>query len=124
SEGPNPPNTAKELFKNKHVKVRNVIEKAFGVLKMWWSILIDTSWFSPEVMTSIVNACILLHNSIKREQGADFFERMYSRNLMDTELSFPIDEVEDIISFIQPSPELSQFRINKAQEMWANRSGR
>ncbi|CAN1133047.1 Protein ALP1-like, partial [Linum perenne] len=119
--GPNPPNTPEELFNNKHVKVRNVIEKAFGVLKMRWAILRDTSWFSPEVMMSIVNACILLHNFIKREQGADIFERMYGTNHVETEPSFPIDEVEDIISFIQPSPEWSQFRINKAQEMWANR---
>ncbi|CAN1753363.1 hypothetical protein LINPERHAP1_LOCUS5138 [Linum perenne] len=45
---------------------------------MWWAILRDTTWFSVDVAADIVNACCLLHNFIKREQGVDVFERFYA----------------------------------------------
>ncbi|CAN1191854.1 Protein ALP1-like [Linum perenne] len=76
--GGNRPQTAEEYYNMKHSKARNCIERAFGIIKMRWAILRDTTWFSVDVVADIVNACCLLHNFIKREQGVDVFERLYA----------------------------------------------
>ncbi|CAN1789487.1 hypothetical protein LINPERHAP1_LOCUS18498 [Linum perenne] len=39
-----------------HAKARNAIEKAFGILKMRWEILWNTTWFSSHMVGKIVNA--------------------------------------------------------------------
>ncbi|CAN0825140.1 Protein ALP1-like, partial [Linum grandiflorum] len=62
------PNTPKEYYNMKHSSARNVIERTFGVLKKKWAILRDTTWFNPDSVAQIVNACCLLHNFILREQ--------------------------------------------------------
>ncbi|CAN1854921.1 hypothetical protein LINPERHAP1_LOCUS41524 [Linum perenne] len=108
----------------KHAKARNVIEKAFGVLKMRWAILRDTTWFSFDVLTQIVNACCLLHNFIKREQGSGPFELAYMERENEHSTTPNTETIEDVISFVQPSTEWTLFWNHKAQEMWANRSRR
>ncbi|CAN1140399.1 hypothetical protein LINPERPRIM_LOCUS24812, partial [Linum perenne] len=42
------PRTTEELFNMRHSSARNTIERAFGILKMRWAILRDTTWFSPK----------------------------------------------------------------------------
>ncbi|CAN1316271.1 Protein ALP1-like [Linum perenne] len=116
--GANRPNTAEEYYNMKHASARNTIERAFGVLKMRWAILRDTTWFSTRVVTQIINACVLLHNFIKREQGVDIFERNYR----DSEPDFHETADVELISTVQPSTEWTKFRNNLAVEMWENRS--
>ncbi|CAN1335777.1 Protein ALP1-like, partial [Linum perenne] len=122
--GTNRPNTPEEYYNMKHAKARNVIEKAFGVLKMRWAILRDTTWFSVDVLTQIVNACCLLHNFIKREQGSDPFELAYIERENGHSTTPNTETIEYVISSVQPSTEWTLFRNHKAQEMWANRSRR
>ncbi|CAN1797123.1 Protein ALP1-like [Linum perenne] len=45
----NRPTTPEEYYNMKHSSCRNVIERAFGLLKMRWAILRDITWFSPDV---------------------------------------------------------------------------
>ncbi|CAL1406370.1 unnamed protein product [Linum trigynum] len=71
------------------------------------------------MVTKIVNACCLLHNFIRGENGADVFERLYVYEDPDEE---PEDVDEDLILHIQPTVEWSDFRQNLAQELWAARS--
>ncbi|CAL1352453.1 unnamed protein product [Linum trigynum] len=75
--GANPPLTAEEYYNMKHASARNVIERIFGVLKMRWCILRNATWFTPKEVARIVVACCILHNFIKKEQGADSCERTY-----------------------------------------------
>ncbi|CAN1189961.1 hypothetical protein LINPERHAP2_LOCUS40208 [Linum perenne] len=101
----------------KHYKARNCTERAFGIIKMWWAILLHTTWFPVDVGADIVNACCLLHNFIKREQGVDVFERLYAstEHANVTNLGV-VEDVESILT-IQLTAEWTQFRIAKAQEM-------
>ncbi|CAN1781578.1 Putative nuclease HARBI1 [Linum perenne] len=79
--GRNRPRTKEEMYNMRHAKARNVIECAFGVLKMRFSLLRDSSWFSPTRVGMIVNACVLLHNYIRREGGPDVFDSAYTPEL-------------------------------------------
>ncbi|CAN1825298.1 Protein ALP1-like [Linum perenne] len=117
----NRPTTPEEYYNMKHSSCRNVIERAFGLLKMRWAILRDTTWFSPYVAGRIVHACCLLHNFIKRECGMDDLERAYLQSSF-FESASGAEEVEEVSSTMQPTAEWSQFRNEKAQEMWRNRT--
>ncbi|KAL0546010.1 hypothetical protein IC582_015914 [Cucumis melo] len=63
----NAPSTSKEFFNMKHSSARNVIERAFGVLKGRWAILRGKSYYPVEVQCRTILACCLLHNLINRE---------------------------------------------------------
>ncbi|CAN1301728.1 Putative nuclease HARBI1 [Linum perenne] len=75
--GSSRPRTPEEYYNMKHSSARNVIEKMFGLFKMRWAILRDTTWFSPKVVGRIVHTCCLLHNFIRQEAGIDGLERDY-----------------------------------------------
>lgn len=47
--------------------VRNLIERAFDVLKSHWTLLREKSYYLIEVQCRIILACCLLHNPINRE---------------------------------------------------------
>ncbi|CAN1158144.1 hypothetical protein LINPERHAP2_LOCUS21969 [Linum perenne] len=98
----NRPNTPEEYFNMKHSSARNVIERAFG---------------------RIVHACCLLHNFIKQEAGVDALERAYVQHAS-TGSSAMAEEMEEVSSSMQPSPEWTNFRNQKAQEMWQSRPRR
>ncbi|CAN1139949.1 Protein ALP1-like [Linum perenne] len=51
--GSNRPRTAEEYYNMKHSKARNCIERAFGIIKMRWAILRDTTWFEPMINRTI-----------------------------------------------------------------------
>jgi hypothetical protein len=55
----------KETFNHAHSSLRNVIERAFGMLKMKWRILLDIPSYSAETQSHIICACIALHNFIR-----------------------------------------------------------
>ncbi|CAN1147435.1 hypothetical protein LINPERHAP2_LOCUS15866 [Linum perenne] len=61
----------------KHSKVRNAIVCTFGILKLRWALLRDTSWFSPQIVVLIETSCCLLHNFIRKEGGPDAFKQAY-----------------------------------------------
>ncbi|CAN1824997.1 Putative nuclease HARBI1 [Linum perenne] len=107
----------------KHSSARNVIERTFGILKMRWAILRDTTWFSPDVLSRIVHACCLLHNFIRQEAGIDGLEWNFNHT-SSPETIPPPEEMDEVGGSMQPTPEWTNFRNNKAQEMWRNRARR
>ena len=58
------PENYKELYNLRHSRARNVIERAFGLLKKRWSILRTPSFFDIKTQVGIINACCILHNFI------------------------------------------------------------
>ena len=103
----------------KHSSARNVIERAFGVLKMRWALLRDTSWYSPKMVGLFFTAGCLLHNFITRQPGgADVFDKAYRA----------LDVVEPLVvdadagpDYVEPSEQWTEFRNELAQQMWAAR---
>ncbi|KAA0039620.1 putative nuclease HARBI1 [Cucumis melo var. makuwa] len=109
----NAPSTSKEFFNMKHSSARNVIERAFGVLKGRWAILWGKSYYLVEVQCRTILTCCLLHNLINRE--------MTNFDIQDN-----IDEVDsthatiatDDIHYIETSNEWSQWRDDLAEEIY------
>ena len=58
-----------EKFNKVHSSVRNVIERAFGILKMKWRILLKMPNYSMEKEKMIVAACMVLHNDVREHQS-------------------------------------------------------
>ncbi|KAL0540005.1 hypothetical protein IC582_024231 [Cucumis melo] len=98
----------------KHSSARNVIERAFGVLKSRWTILREKPYYPVEVQCRTILACCLLHNLINRE-------------LTNFDIQGNIDEVDsthattaaDDIHYIETSNEWSQWRDDLAEEMFS-----
>lgn len=60
-----------EVFNFLHSSLRNVIERAFGVLKQKWRILKAMPSFSPRTQKHIILACMALHNFIRDSKLRD-----------------------------------------------------
>ncbi|KAJ3702002.1 hypothetical protein LUZ61_005707 [Rhynchospora tenuis] len=59
---------AEELYNHRHAQLRNVVEKAFGILKGRFRILKDMHRYKYSFQTNLVIACCVLHNFINRHQ--------------------------------------------------------
>ncbi|XP_023730022.1 uncharacterized protein LOC111877745 [Lactuca sativa] len=63
--------TNKEKFNHSHAKLRNFIERAFGVLKARFPILKRMTPFQLVTQRNIGIACFALHNYIRKEELSD-----------------------------------------------------
>jgi hypothetical protein len=83
------PRGRKEMFNYAHSSPRNVIERAFGVLKMKWHILLNIPCYPPKIQTHIIVACVALHNFIRlsHEHDSDFEILDTYENFMPAEAS-------------------------------------
>ncbi|TYK07193.1 retrotransposon protein [Cucumis melo var. makuwa] len=63
----NVPTTVKEYFNLKYSSARNVIERAFDLLKGRWTILREKLYYPLQVQCRTILACYLLQNLINRE---------------------------------------------------------
>ncbi|XP_076957887.1 uncharacterized protein LOC143633465 [Bidens hawaiensis] len=63
--------TEKEKFNHAHAKLRNVIERSYGVLKARFPILKKMAPFSLVTQRNITIACFALHNFIRKEGLSD-----------------------------------------------------
>jgi hypothetical protein len=75
-----PPRGKEETFTHRNSSPQNVVERAFGVLKIKWLILLGMTWYKLEVQTMIIDACMCLHNYILdnslRDEHFDMFDAM------------------------------------------------
>ncbi|KAL0556335.1 hypothetical protein IC582_004848 [Cucumis melo] len=111
----NAPSTSKEFFNMKHSSARNVIERAFGVLKGRWAILQGKSYYPIEVQCRTILACCLLHNLINREMTNFGIED----NIDEVDSTHATTAVDDI-HYIETSNEWSQWRDGLAEEMFTD----
>ena len=73
----------KELFNFMHSSVRNVIERAFGVLKARFHILKDIPNYPWRRQMLIPHACCALHNYIRMEDRADNLFTIYGQDYLE-----------------------------------------
>ncbi|XP_052619593.1 uncharacterized protein LOC128125970 [Lactuca sativa] len=90
--------TNKEKFNHGHAKLRNVIERAFGVLKARFPILKRMAPFPFVTQRNNAMACFALHNFIRREGLSDeYFARYDEPNVSFRNNNVAVDDDEDEI---------------------------
>uniref|UniRef100_A0A3Q7FPX0 Uncharacterized protein n=1 Tax=Solanum lycopersicum TaxID=4081 RepID=A0A3Q7FPX0_SOLLC len=92
---------------------RDVIERAFGLLKGRWGILRSSLWYSVKVHNRIISACCLIHNYIRREMDVD---------LLDMDMEEQVENQPEHIDLVESSEEWTTWRDELAQSMWNARS--
>lgn len=112
------PENLEELFNLRHASLRNVIERAFGVLKKRFTII--SSGTEPQypikTLTEIVLACFILHNYLMGVDPDDELIRQVDRELMDREPE--VEEFNNISNDGEDARKGAVLRDNIAQVMW------
>ncbi|CAA0808337.1 Unknown protein, partial [Striga hermonthica] len=109
------PRNFRELYNLRHAKARNVIERAFGILKMRWAILRSCSYYTIRTQNRIIMACALLHNFIRTSMANDPMEALV-HEIPTNGVSTTTNE-DELIDQVEASPEWTQFRDRLAQDI-------
>ncbi|KAL8497604.1 hypothetical protein ACS0TY_021078 [Phlomoides rotata] len=107
--------TYQEHFNMHHTRARNVIERAFDIIKMCWGILRPAVLYPIQTQIRLIMACFLLHDYILNEMSVD-----PAKALFDTTENEPNDsaKIPDLISTIESTIEWFGWRDTLAQEMF------
>jgi hypothetical protein len=104
------PNTPKELFNLRHSSLRNIIERAFGVIKKRFPILVCMSSYDFKTQCQLVHCCFMLHNFIRRiQKDEDEFDVWIQEDVVGN-VDIPMNDRDDI--------QLNNWRDNIAEAMW------
>ncbi|XP_038895856.1 protein ALP1-like [Benincasa hispida] len=109
----NAPTTVREFFNMKHSSARNIIERAFRLLKRRWAILRGKSFYPIQVQCRTITVCCLIHNLITREMGIGAM-----LDVPDEENSASVGLDGDHIEFVESSEEWTKFRDDLVVEMF------
>ncbi|KAL7592227.1 hypothetical protein Lser_V15G33234 [Lactuca serriola] len=116
--------TNKEKFNHAHAKLRNVIERGFGVLKARFSILKRMTPFSLVTQRNITLACFVLHNFIRREGLRDeYFARYDEPNVSIRNNNVVVDDDEYQIPTHSTAADheyMTQLRDEIAEQLMQN----
>ena len=105
----------------KHSSARNIIERAFGLLKGRWAILRGRSYYPIKIQCRIILACCLLHNLIRREMPIDPLDHVvFEESDNDNEDN---DMNGDCYTHIETSNAWTTWRDNLAREMFEQWQG-
>ncbi|XP_057770914.1 protein ALP1-like [Salvia miltiorrhiza] len=110
------PQNAQELFNMRHTKARNIIERAFGVMKMRWGILRSSTFYPVKVQNRLIMACFLLNNFIRTEMDVDPIEQAFDNLPHDNAFNEP--EHGEYVDAVESSPEWAAKRDAIARSMW------
>ncbi|CAA0819606.1 Unknown protein, partial [Striga hermonthica] len=114
------PQNYRELYNLRHAKARNVIERAFGILKMRWAILRSHSYYPIRTQNRIIMACGLIHNFIRTTMPEDPMENELPEF---PTLGTPHVDDDDLIDQVDSNPEWSLKRDQLAQHMFVEWQG-
>ena len=117
-KGNHRPTNKEELFNLRHSSLRNVIERAFGVLKKRFPILRNMQCYKLRKQTDIVYACFILHNFIRIYQSIpDEYDNIDNEDLAEEDSEDEGEDVMEAENDIQQD-QLNAFRDVIAQNMW------
>lgn len=112
------PRNREELFNLRHTKARNIIERAFGIMKMRWGILRSSSYYHVKVQVQLIMAYFLLHNFIRGEMAIDPIE-----SLVDAFGNEDPDEEHDDVDYVdmvETTSAWNHVRDAMPEQMWLN----
>lgn len=113
------PQSPQELFNMKHTKARNVVERAFGIMKMHWGILRSASYYPLKMQVRLIMACFLLHNFIRNEMMNDPIEEAIDELQSDLHEE-DVDDKASYVDGIEATAEWNHKRDELANSMWAD----
>ncbi|XP_057774301.1 protein ALP1-like [Salvia miltiorrhiza] len=111
------PQNKEELFNLRHSKARNVIERAFGLMKMRWGILRSTTFYPIKIQNRLIMATFLINNFIRTEMPNDPLEAQFDEMANTNATNFQV-EPEEFIDTVENSPQWNASRDALANEMW------
>ncbi|XP_075080484.1 uncharacterized protein LOC142165985 [Nicotiana tabacum] len=106
-----------EKFNHAHAQLRNVIERAYGVLKARFPILDKMTPYSIDVQRDVVIACFAVHNFIKKERLNDDLFNQYDLPQVIFEEEGEHEQVLDETNGPSWTTEDSQFMNNMREEI-------
>ena len=106
------PQNYKELFNLRHASLRNVVERAFGVIKQRFPILKMMTSYPMVTQIDLINICFMIHNFIRVNQGYEdeFDEWNEEHNDENGDLNAENDDIAGA----------NNKREEIAQHMWAS----
>ncbi|KAL1560834.1 hypothetical protein AAHA92_11004 [Salvia divinorum] len=113
------PQDSREMFNMRHTKARNVIERAFVVVKMRWGILRSASYYPIRTQIRLILCCFLLHNFIRGEMMVDPIEQELDGDYEALNIGAEGDE-PTYVDTIEPTPAWNNKRSELAETMWLN----
>lgn len=113
------PQNSREMFNMRHTKARNIIERAFAIVKMRWGILRSASFYPIQTQIWLILSCFLLHNYIRGEMAVDPRELELDNAYEEVA---PQKEHDDnvYVDMIEPTAEWNNKRNELAEAMWLN----
>jgi hypothetical protein len=109
------PENARELFNLRHASLRNIIERAFGILKKRFPILVRMTSYPMETQVRLVKSCFMIHNFIRLNQG---YEDDYDQWVQDEDGEDDDDDGDNDDGAGGVNGNMYAFRNNIAQQMW------
>ena len=111
------PHTKEETFNYAHARLRDVIERSFGVLKARFPILKRMAPYPFQVQRNIVIACVAIHNYIRKLSIADTFLEQ-GENEYDDYSGMPQNNHEGLLQVGGRAAQADQiFMINLREEI-------
>ncbi|KAK9047825.1 hypothetical protein SSX86_033213 [Deinandra increscens subsp. villosa] len=107
-----------EMFNFKHSSVRNVIERAFGVLKARFHILKDIPNYPLRRQMLIPHACCALHNYIRMEDKADNLFTEYGQDYLEVPSERSNVVQEGHLLDMTDNREMLQVRTSITNALW------
>lgn len=99
----------------RHTRARNVIERAFRIVKIRWGILRSASYYPIRTQVRLIMACFLLHNFVRKEMVIDPLDARLDREPVEPPDGVPPD---DFIASVEATPEWTAQRDLLAHAMW------
>lgn len=103
----------------RHTRARNIIERAFAVLKMRWGILRSACYYPVKIQTQLILACFLLHNYCRTAMPVDPLDQ--TTDVYDDQTAAEPDDPNvqgEYIDSVEPSNAWTQMREDLAGSMW------